>query len=205
MAGGQGSAEAEFDELYRATAQRVVGLVYAATGDLELARDSTQEAFARAWQRWDQVSEADEPGAWVRAVAHRIAISAWRKDTNRISAMERHGEGTGPSGPTEDRVAVVAALRTLGPDVRATLAMYYLADLSVEEISRETGTPSGTIKARLHRGRAQLAAILGDRDGEVDPAPLPEPSAVRARSRPGRTTPTREQGGSTGSALWETQ
>lgn len=168
MKGGGASAEAEFDDFYRSTAQRVVHLVYASTGDLELARDSTQEAFARAWQRWDQVRATDEPGAWVRTVARRIAISAWRKDTNRTKAMERHGEGSGPSGPTEDRVAVVAALKMLGPDVRETLALHYLTDLSVEEISRQTGTPPGTIKARLHRGRAQLAKILADKEARDD-------------------------------------
>ena len=168
MKGGNASAEAEFDDFYRSTSQRVVHLVYASTGDLELARDSTQEAFARAWQRWDQVRATDEPGAWVRTVARRIAISAWRKDTNRSKAMERHGETRAPAGPTEDRVAVVAALRTLGPDVRETLALHYLTDMSVEEISRQTGTPPGTIKARLHRGRAQLAKILADKEAHDD-------------------------------------
>src|SRR5699024_5042772 len=118
MKGGKVSAAAEFDEFYRASAQRVVHVVYASTGDLELARDATQEAFARAWQRWDQVSAADEPLSWVRTVARRIAISAWRKDTNRTKAMERHGEPRGPAGPSEDRVAVVSALRTLGPQLR---------------------------------------------------------------------------------------
>ena len=168
MKGGEASAEAEFDDFYRSTAQRVVHLVYASTGDLELARDSTQEAFARAWQRWDQVRATDEPGAWVRTVARRIAISAWRKDTNRTKAMHPHGEGSAPTAPNEDHVAVVAALRTLGPDVRETLALHYLTDLSVEEISRQTGTPPGTIKARLHRGRAQLATILADKEAHDD-------------------------------------
>lgn len=169
MKGGEVSAEAEFDEFYRASAQRVVHVVYAHTGDLELAKDATQEAFSRAWQKWDQVSAADEPLSWVRTVARRIAISAWRKDSNRMKAMERHGELAGPAGPTEDRVAVVAALRTLGPEVRETLALHYLADMSVDEISRQTGTPPGTIKARLHRGRAQLAATLKDKDSEGGP------------------------------------
>lgn len=82
--------------------------------------------------------------------------------------MERHGEDSGPHGPTEDRVAVVAALRTLGPDMRETLAMHYLADLSVDEIARQTGTPAGTIKARLHRGRAQLAKLLADKEASDD-------------------------------------
>lgn len=166
MKGGKVSAAAEFDEFYRASAQRVVHVVYASTGDLELAKDATQEAFARAWQRWDQVSTADEPLAWVRTVARRIAISAWRKDTNRTKAMERHGEPSGPGGPNEDRVAVVAALRTLGPELRETLALHYLADMSVDEISRQTGSPPGTIKARLHRGRAQLAKTLTTPDSE---------------------------------------
>ena len=168
MKGGQASAEAEFDDFYRSTAQGVVHLVYASTGDLELARDSTQEAFARAWQRWDEVRDTTEPGAWVRTVARRIAISAWRKNTNRIKAMEQHGEPPSPTGPTEDRVAVVAALRTHGPEGRAPLAMHYLADLSVDEISRQTGAPPGTIKARLHRGRAQLAKTLADKEAHDD-------------------------------------
>lgn len=168
MKEGDESAAAAFDAFYRASAQRVVHVVYASTGDLELARDSTQEAFARAWQRWDQVSTADEPLAWVRTVARRIAISAWRKDTNRTKAMERHGPLAGPSAPSEDRVAVVAALQTLGEDVRETLALHYLADLPVDEIARQTGSPPGTIKARLHRGRAQLAKTLTD-PGEGGP------------------------------------
>lgn len=169
MKGGMVSAAAEFDEFYRASAQRVVHVVYASTGDLELARDATQEAFARAWQRWDQVSAADEPLAWVRTVARRIAISAWRKDTNRTKAMELHGEQSGPAGPSENRVAVVAALRTLGPELRETVALHYLADMSVDEISRQTGSPPGTIKARLHRGRAQLARTLTAPDSEGGP------------------------------------
>lgn len=168
MKKGDVSAADAFDEFYRASAPRVVHVVYASTGDLELARDSTQEAFARAWQRWDQVSTADEPLAWVRTVARRIAISAWRKDSNRTKAMERHGEPVGPGGPTEDRVAVVAALKTLGDDVREALALHYLADMSVDDIARQTGSPPGTIKARLHRGRAQLAKTLTDR-GEGGP------------------------------------
>lgn len=168
MKGGGEPAAAEFDEFYRATAQRVVHVVYAATGDLELARDATQEAFARAWQRWDQVSSADEPLAWVRTVARRIAISTWRKDTNRRRALERQGPVGEPSAPDETRVAVVEALRTLGPEVRDTVALHYLADLSVDEIARQVDSPPGTIKARLHRGRAQLATILSGREARDD-------------------------------------
>ncbi|GAB3067180.1 MULTISPECIES: RNA polymerase sigma factor [unclassified Phycicoccus] len=157
---GTQSAEAEFDAFYRDTARRVVHLVYGFTGDLTVAQDSTQEAYARAWQQWSTVRTHDDPLAWVRTVARRVAISGWRKKTTQDRAYERHGvrDTTGP--PTEDRVAVVAALRTLSEPLREAVTLHYIGDLSIEQIAHETNTPAGTVKARLHRGRAQLAQAL---------------------------------------------
>lgn len=153
-------AEADFDAFYRDTARRVIQLVYASTGDLTLAQDSTQEAYARAWQQWSRVRTYDDPLSWVRTVARRIAISAWRKSSGQERAFQRHGaaESTGP--PSEDRVALVAALRGLPEAVREAVTLHYIGDLSIEQIAHETNTPAGTIKARLHRGRAQLAQAL---------------------------------------------
>ena len=154
------SAEAEFDAFYRDTARRVVHLVYGFTGDLTVAQDSTQEAYARAWQQWSTVRTADDPLAWVRTVARRIAISSWRRRTTQDRAHERHGARGSTGPPTEDRVAVVAALRTLPQPVREAVTLHYIGDLSVEQIAHETNTPAGTVKARLHRGRALLAQAL---------------------------------------------
>ncbi|HEY7717244.1 MAG TPA: SigE family RNA polymerase sigma factor [Pedococcus sp.] len=156
---GQGR-DAEFDAFYRETARRVVHLVYAHTGDLGLAQDCTQEAYARAWQQWPTVRTHDDPLAWVRTVARRLAISAWRKSTGQERAFQRHGAAAATGPPTEDRVAVVAALRQLSDPVREAVTLHYIGDLSVEQIAHETNTPAGTVKARLHRGRAQLAAAL---------------------------------------------
>ena len=154
------SDDDEFDAFYRDTSRRVVHLVYAFTGDLTVAQDATQEAYAKAWQQWSTVRTHDDPLAWVRTVARRLAISAWRKRTSQERAYERHGtrDTTGP--PSEDRVAVVAALRTLPEPVREAVTLHYIGDLSIEQIAHETNTPAGTIKARLHRGRAQLAQAL---------------------------------------------
>jgi RNA polymerase sigma-70 factor (ECF subfamily) len=155
-----GGSEEAFDAFYRDTARRVVHLVYAHTGDLTVAQDATQEAYARAWQQWSSVSQHDDPLAWVRTVARRIAISSWRRQASQERAYQRHGtsEATGP--PTEDRVAVISALRTLPEPVREAVTMHYIGDLSIDQIAHETNTPAGTIKARLHRGRALLAEAL---------------------------------------------
>lgn len=155
-----GTAEADFDDFYRGTHSRVVQLVYATTGDLTLAQDCTQEAYARAWQRWSTVSGCDDPLAWVRTVARRLAVSAWRRRTGLDRAYRRHGAPPAGTPPSEDRVAVVAALRALPGPVREAMALHYLAGLTVDQVAHETDSPAGTVKARLHRGRKALAAAL---------------------------------------------
>lgn len=151
----------DFDSFYRDTAHRVIHLVYASTGDLGLAQDCTQEAYARAWQRWSQVSTAGDPLSWVRTVARRLAISQWRKDTNRAEAHRRlHAVPDAPAAAGEDRAYVVEALKTLSPQHREVLALHYLLDMSVEAIAEDLESPVGTVKARLHHGRKALAAVL---------------------------------------------
>lgn len=157
---GRRTGEDAFDEFYQSSARTVVHLIYASTGDLTLAQDCTQEAFSRAWQQWSKVSAYDDPLAWVRTVARRLAISAWRKRTNQSRAYVRHGAAASTPGPSEDSVAVMTALRTLSGPNREAVTLHYLADLSIEQIAHETNTPAGTIKARLHRGRQQLAQAL---------------------------------------------
>ena len=62
--------------------------------------------------------------------------------------------------PSETHVAVVEALRRLPEAQRRALVLHHIADLSVRDVAHEMGVPEGTIKARLSRGRAALAALL---------------------------------------------
>lgn len=180
---------ADFDEFYRGTATRVVHLVYASTGDLTLAQDCTQEAYARAWADWDRVCRADEPLAWVRTVARRLAISEWRRSRARDRAYTRHGVGPTARPPDETHVAVTRALRELPEEMREAVVLHYIADLPVDQIAAETGTPPGTVKARLHRGRARLARLLAETDPAPGRATPPDTTTARA-SRPRRGEPT---------------
>jgi RNA polymerase sigma-70 factor (ECF subfamily) len=59
-------------------------------------------------------------------------------------------------------VALVTALKQLPEAQRQALVLHHIADLSVHDVARETGVPEGTVKARLSRGRAALAALLTD-------------------------------------------
>ncbi|MBB5869522.1 RNA polymerase sigma-70 factor (ECF subfamily) [Allocatelliglobosispora scoriae] len=149
-----------FDEFYRRSRQRLLGFVYLHTGDVTEAQDSVQEAYARAWQRWSTVREHADPEAWVRVVATRIAISKWRSLRTRAKAYIRHGVVESSPAPSSATLEVVTALRKLPEAQRTAITLFYLLDLSVEEVARATGAPTGTVKARLARGREKLAGLL---------------------------------------------
>jgi RNA polymerase sigma-70 factor, ECF subfamily len=159
---------ADFDDFYGASHSRLLHVLYAMTGDLAEAQDVLQEAYARAWQRWSTVSQYDEPTAWVRTVAWRLAVSRRRKARNRLSAAVRlHAVPAAVTEPSPDTAVIVAALRALPEAQRRALALHYLCDLSVEAVAAETGVSTGTVKSRLSRGRAALAAVLGDADRHI--------------------------------------
>jgi RNA polymerase sigma-70 factor, ECF subfamily len=160
---------ADFDDFYVASHDRLLHVLYAMTGELAEAQDVLQEAYARAWQRWDRVSSYEEPTAWVRTVAWRLAVSRRRKAHNRLGAALRlHAREAPVAEPSPDTALIVAALRSLPDAQRRALALHYLCDLSVEAVAEETGVSAGTVKSRLSRGRVALAALLSERGMKIE-------------------------------------
>ncbi|MFE3494285.1 SigE family RNA polymerase sigma factor [Streptomyces sp. NPDC059169] len=154
----------EFEEFYEACVKRLVGQVYLMIGDLHEAQDVVQEAFVRAWGRRSQLRRDGGPEAWIRTVAWRLAVSRWRRRGRTADAWRRHHEGRAPTVPEPDpgTVALVAALRKLSERQRRAAVLYYVCDLSVEQVAAETGAASGTVKSHLSRARAALAPHLDD-------------------------------------------
>jgi RNA polymerase sigma-70 factor, ECF subfamily len=171
-----------FDDFYRATSRRVLHQLYALTGDLPEAQDCTAEAYARAWQRWARVGRHDDPEAWVRTVARRIAVSRWRRTRTAMGYLLHHGKPATTAAPSEDHALLVRALRDLSQPQRDAVVLHHLVGLSVEEVAHRTGAPVGTVKARLHRGRAALAAVIGDLDPPPSPTATENPAPSRRRS-----------------------
>lgn len=153
--------EDEFDLFYTAAYPRLVGQLYALTGDHAEAQDVVQEAFVRAWDRRSSVLNGDrDPEAWIRTVAHRLAVSRWRRARHWWQLVRgEHAPQSAPE-PSPDHVALVTALRRLSEAQRTAIVLHHLCDLSVEQIAAETGVAVGTVKARLSRGRTALATHL---------------------------------------------
>ncbi|GGO52430.1 MULTISPECIES: SigE family RNA polymerase sigma factor [Streptomyces] len=152
--------EDEFDAFYASAFPRVVGQVYALTGDHGQAQDVVQEAFVRAWDRRREFGAVAVPEAWIRTVAMRLAVSHWRRARRWLELVRRDAPREHAPGPGPEHVALVQALRQLPDAQRHAIVLHHLCDLSVEQVAAETGAPTGTVKARLSRGRAALAKHL---------------------------------------------
>ncbi|WP_262703426.1 MULTISPECIES: SigE family RNA polymerase sigma factor [Streptomyces] len=187
------STPSDFDQFYTVTAKRLVAAVYAATGDLAEAEDAVQEAYARAWQRWDRLTAEGDPTPWVRTVALRLAVSSWRRARNRMRAHFRHGPPPDLPDLAPDRVALVDALRGLKPEQRTAVVLHHLLDLPIEQVARETGVSPGAVRTRLSRARKALGSHLADPEANADteaptppatPAPAPHPPVCHPKEVP---------------------
>ncbi len=155
-----------FDELYAAQFGALVVQLRAFTGDLAEAQDVVQEAFCRAWDRWDRLLDYDDPVGWVRRVAWNIAVSRWRR--RRIARNFLTGQRPEPvSGPGPERVALSAAMARLPANQRRAVARHYRAALSTPEIARDCGVSDSTVRSWLHRARATLLQHLSEPAGEA--------------------------------------
>jgi RNA polymerase sigma-70 factor (ECF subfamily) len=161
-------------ELYAGSYQRLVLQLYGVTGDLNEAQDAVQETFIAALSAPRQFRSKHNPEAWIRRVAVNHARNRWRRRRTLLWLFRAGATAVSDNSP--DRVALVTAMRELPESQRVTLALYYLGDLSINEVAETLRVPTGTVKARLSRGRRALAALLDD---HVDERPAPLNSTIR--------------------------
>jgi RNA polymerase sigma-70 factor, ECF subfamily len=172
---------------YQAHYRRLVATLYGLTADHAEAQDLVQEAYARALARPKVFLDVADPEAWLRTVAVNLARTRWRR-RRLLDTMVRAGRiEVSPEsvpGASPDRVALVAALQKLSRPTRETIVLHHLADMSVHEVAETLGVPVGTVKARLSRGRALLADLIGDREGGRSSAEAPAAEPPRRNRAP---------------------
>jgi len=168
-------------EAYQAHYRRLVAALYGLTGDYAEAQDLVQEAYARALARPRQFLDVADPEAWLRTVAVNLARTRWRR-RRLFDTLVRNGRVARPvdsvPGANPNRVALIAALQRLSRPTREAIVLHHLADMSVHEVAEALGVPVGTVKARLSRGRAMLAALLDERADEAAWAPAEPPETA---------------------------
>ena len=154
----------EFDEFYAAHFDDVARAISLAAGDRELARDATQEAFARALRRWRRVRDMDRPDGWVYVVAMNRLRDHWR----RLDREQPVGSvDVESNGAVVTRLTVREAIATLPPRQRQAVVLRYLADLPLADVADAMGCALGTVKATLHQAlRAMRVELEEDEDAD---------------------------------------
>lgn len=148
-------------ELYAATYPRLVALLRVTCGSAADAEEIAQEAFARLLPRWEKVSRYDDPEAWLRCVAFRLAGARWRRAKVAARGLVRLGAPPPVPPPDGARVDAERVLAAIPRKHREVLVLHHGLGLPVERIAAELGIPVGTVKSRLSRARAQAVAVAG--------------------------------------------
>jgi RNA polymerase sigma-70 factor, ECF subfamily len=168
-----------FDALVARYADRVYGLIQRHVADVDQAMNLAQETFFNAFRGLRGFSGECAFFTWLYRIARNVTTSAARREAARpkiaasLDAPVGDGEGTrGDALPavdgdpveralSEERRGLVAkAVAALPDDFREVVVLRDFEDRSYEEIAELLGLAVGTVKSRLHRARAALAAAL---------------------------------------------
>lgn len=171
-AGGIAWTPPTWDEIVREHSTRVYRLAFRLTGNPHDAEDLTQEVFVRVFRSLANYQPGTFEGWLHRITTNLFLDQARRRQRIRFEgladdAAERlHGHEPTPAQAYDDKkldADVQAALDGLAPDYRAVVVLCDIEGLSYEEIAATVGVKLGTVRSRIHRGRAQLRAALEHR------------------------------------------
>ncbi len=131
-------------------------------GDLDLAREIAQEAMTRTFEAWDRIESDEHAVRFALRVGSNLAKTRWRHvgRTELAGLHVEEGASADTTPNVEDRVLLEAALRSLSPRQRASLALVDYIGLDVSDAADVLGMPASTVRVHLTRGRRRLARSL---------------------------------------------
>jgi RNA polymerase sigma factor (sigma-70 family) len=195
-----------WEELVRDHGARVYRLAYRLTGNPHDAEDLTQDVFVRVFRSLHRFQPGTFEGWLHRITTNLFLDGARRRQKIRFDGLSEGSDERLPSAwptPSEQLADadldhdVAAALSALAPEFRAAVVLCDVEGLSYEEISEVLDIKIGTVRSRIHRGRAQLRAALSHRRPtgerlrylgvEVESGEIPD----RAAPKPGSLEPAR--------------
>jgi RNA polymerase sigma-70 factor (ECF subfamily) len=153
----------EFEQVFRSAYRSVLQTATLVLQDRGRAEEVTQDAFLRLYERWGAVT-IERPEAWVRKVAVRDAIRRAKRE-RAVPAMVLVDLPA-----AQDRlpdIDLISAVGTLAPKQRAAVALHYLEDLPVAQVSELMNVAPATVRQHLFRARSHLAERLGETLEEV--------------------------------------
>lgn len=160
-----------WEEIVRTHSARVYRLAYRLTGNQHDAEDLTQETFVRVFRSLSQYTPGTFEGWMHRITTNLFLDQVRRKARVRFEPLPDDAERVPGNSPEPGQVIddrlfdadVQAALDALPAEFRAAVVLCDIEGLSYDEISATLGVKLGTVRSRIHRGRALLRRALSDR------------------------------------------
>ncbi len=188
-----------FESLFAACAHTAYGVAMRLTRSQADAEDLVQDAAFLAHRAFASFTPGTNFRAWFLKIVMNCYYSRRRREKSRpvtsdlddtpdLYVYARSGEagfptqGPDPAAQLLDKLGterIVAAINRLPEEYRIVSTLYFMEDLSYEEIARVLQCPIGTVRSRLHRGRKMLQKALwqiAEEDGIVRP-PAPQDDA----------------------------
>lgn len=173
---------ARFEQHLADVLDRAYAAAWRFTGNATDAADLVQDSALLAWRHFDQFREGSNFAAWFLRILHNRFVSDYRRarrqgtpvaveDVSPVLLWERsraaglHEGSDDPAGELLARLdadRIEAAINQLPDDYREVAILYFLRDLSYQDIATILEVPLGTVRSRLHRGRARLQQALWD-------------------------------------------
>jgi RNA polymerase sigma factor (sigma-70 family) len=163
--------EAAWEQIIQRYKRKVFGIAYKFTGRFEEAEDLTQEVFFKVYRALDSYKREQDFSWWLVSISRNACIDYYRsvKRERKVLSGDLTDlknfkfQGLSPQGNLEaaERSKVLRrSLNELPDDLRTVLVLRDLKGLSYREIADQLNLAEGTVKSRIHRGRAELAGKI---------------------------------------------
>ena len=157
----------EIEQTFREQYGRAVAVLIRVFGDIDLAEEAVQDAFAVAVQRWPSTGVPPSPAGWIITTARNRAIDRIRREASRD---DRHAEAqriqAGDEEPPEEvavrddrlRLIFTCCHPSLAMSAQVALTLRLLGGLDTGEIARAFLLPEPTLAQRLVRAKGKIRA-----------------------------------------------
>jgi RNA polymerase sigma-70 factor (ECF subfamily) len=154
------------EELFREEWGRTLAILARALGDVELAEDAVQEAFAAALERWPREGAPANPGGWLLTTARNRAIDRIRREqtlrrkTELLAALDDSAGKEEDETIPDERLSLIFACchPALATEAQVALTLRTLGGLTTDEIARAFLVPEATMAQRLVRAKRKIRA-----------------------------------------------
>jgi RNA polymerase sigma-70 factor (ECF subfamily) len=168
---GAAGVDAAVAAAFRSEWGRVVATLIRVTGDWDLAEECTQDAFARALERWPTDGVPRNPGAWLTTTARNRAFDRLRRAATGAAKLEEvavisppdagddgRDDDVDDSGVEDDRLRLIFTCchPALAREAQVALTLRTLAGLTTAEIARAFLVPEPTMAQRLVRAKRKI-------------------------------------------------